>query len=232
MKSTIRKSTVVAFASAAILATQALAQTNIPTDEASYVKGTYNVLAPKVVGTNPATATLQQQVTLSATVQQPTDVSFSSVTKKGVTTQTTKTAFDSYAFGNKEIIALTTNNPTNASLLAINALTNTATAPTLVVARSNSTTPVLPTVFEAQINTSALIVQSTETNGIPTVLKGSGFTDVDVFLLGELFADGVADYTFDELAKATFGTGTNKTTYIYSSYTLKGTFSGVDTDTP
>jgi len=232
MKSTIRKSTVVAFASAAILATQAFAQTNIPTDEDSYVKGTYNVTAPKIVGTNPATAVLERQVTVSATVQQPTDISATTTTKKGITTTTFKSAFDSYAFGNKEIIALTTNNPTNASLLATNAFTSSTSTPVLVVARSNSATVVSNNVLEANLGSAIATVQVTQTNGVTTVEKGSGLQDIDVTLLGELVADGVADFTFDDVAKATFGTGTNKTTNTYTTSTLKGSFSSVDTDTP
>jgi hypothetical protein len=226
MKSIISKSIVVAFASAAILASQATAQiTNIP-DANSGITGSLKVAAAKVFtsGGSLATTAFQSPATISAVVVQEGETT--AVTNSKGVTWTTKQA--KYAVANKDILTAAGITNKGWSLAFTNLLgTEPLTVNKLVAVNTSTgdfdsaTTNVVRTSTFFGLYTAGTYAENTNGDTVTDKYTGVG-TTAGVF-------NGVADFaasgplTYDGNAKLVATIGTLKSTNYYTSETLNGT---------
>ena len=117
----IKSTLLVASALLGMTSAVSLGQTNVPTNETSYISGKITIPAPKVrKGADVASSSFERSVSIATTIRQVVDSTNKTNTKTGIITY--KDAFKTYAFGNRELLqlGLGTNNVKGYSLVATN----------------------------------------------------------------------------------------------------------------
>lgn len=202
MKSIISKSIVVAFASAATLATQALAQvpTNVVNqiDVTALINGTYSVPAATLVkGVDAASTYLRSAVSVASTIKVGYTSKDETITSaSGLETYTYEEKFANYAYGNVEILklALASSNVTGWSLAYTNAWKNGAypLSSGALVALKTNTAPVSAVTnwFAAALGDNGYLNSYTTTNDVTTKDVYNDYYQVGYTLGGGNAGDG------------------------------------------
>jgi hypothetical protein len=201
-----------------------LGQTNVPTNETSYIKGTFKAPAPRVVrGADAASSSFERSVTIATTIRQVVDSTYKTNTKTGIITY--KDAFKNYAFGNKELLqlGLGTSNIRGYSLVATNKFGFFSISGLVFAAKkgTNFTAVGISAGWDDALYTSDTAENS---NGEYLKENYAGIVRLNVGLGPFTGLSAIGSYK-ESLASVVFGTGTNKTTNTYYSTSANGSIS-------
>jgi hypothetical protein len=221
----IKSTLLVASALLGMTSAVSLGQTNVPTNETSYISGRITIPAPKVrKGADAASSSFERSVTIATTIRQVVDSTYKTNTKTGIITY--KDAFKVYAFGNKELLqlGLGTNNVGGYSLVATNRFQQFSFSQ-LGFAAKKGTNFTTVSGISAGWN-DGLYTSDTAENSNGDYLKENyaGFAQLIGGLGPFTGLSAIGSYK-ESLAKVVFGTGTNKTTNTYYSTSVSGSIS-------
>lgn len=227
----IKSTLLVASALLGMTSAVSLGQTNVPTNETSYISGKINIPAPIVRrGTDAASSTFERSVTIATTIRQVVDSTYKTNTNTGIITY--KDAFKNYAFGNKELLqlGLGTNNVGGYSLVATNRFQQFSFSQ-LGFAAKKGTNFTTVSGISVGLNDQFTTTDTAE-NSDGDYLKEdyAGIAQLNVALGPFTGLSAIGNFRDTFPTRVVIGTGTNKTTNNYYSLSANGSISQIWND--